>query len=51
MIVPFAKASNHDVYGVLNMNIVRKKKEFSEKDIALVKELTNLASIALIPVK
>ena len=51
MIVPFTKASNHEVYGVINLNIVRKNKEFSEKDIAFVKELTNLASIALIPVK
>ena len=49
MIVPFRKANESDVYGVLNLNIVRRKKEFSEKDTALVKELTNLASIALAP--
>ena len=51
MIVPLTKASNHEVYGVINLNIVRKKRDFSEKDIAFVKELINLASIALIPVK
>ncbi|MFH1594738.1 MAG: PocR ligand-binding domain-containing protein [Candidatus Omnitrophota bacterium] len=51
MIVPFNKADNHDVYGVLNLNVVRRKKDFSDRDIDIVKELTNLASIALIPIK
>ncbi len=51
MIVPFNKANQPDVDGVLNLNVVRKKKEFSRKDIAFVKELTNLASVALLPVK
>ncbi len=49
MIVPFNKANTHDVYGVINLNIVRKDIDFSDKDIALVKELVNMASIALIP--
>ncbi len=51
MIVPFNKADKQDVYGVINLNVVRKNREFSEKDTTLVKELINLASIALIPVK
>ncbi|MCK4463873.1 MAG: PocR ligand-binding domain-containing protein [Candidatus Omnitrophica bacterium] len=53
MIVPFSKATanNHDVYGVINLNVVRKDRAFSEKDIKFVKELIKLASIALIPVK
>ena len=51
MIVPFNKSGIHDVYGVINLNIVRKNADFSEKDIALVKELVNLTSIALIPLK
>lgn len=51
MILPLTKANNHEVYGVINLNIVRKDRDFSEKDIAFVKELINLASIALIPVK
>ncbi|MDB4349690.1 PocR ligand-binding domain-containing protein [Omnitrophica bacterium] len=51
IIVPFNKANKQDVYGVININVVRKEKEFTDKDITLVKELVNLASIALIPVK
>lgn len=51
MIMPFHKANDHDVYGVINLNLIRKFREFSENDIAFVRELTNLASIALIPVK
>lgn len=49
MIVPFTKGGAHDVYGVINLNIVRKNVDFSEKDIAVVKELVRMASIALIP--
>lgn len=49
MIVPFSKANEHDVYGVINLNIVRKTREFSDKDISFIKELVNLASIALAP--
>ncbi|MDP3791850.1 MAG: PocR ligand-binding domain-containing protein [Candidatus Omnitrophota bacterium] len=49
MIVPFNKGSDHDVYGVINLNITRKSAGFSEKDINLVKELVNMTSIALIP--
>jgi hypothetical protein len=30
---------------------VRRDADFSEKDIAIVKELINLASIALIPIR
>lgn len=51
MIVPFNKGNTHDVYGVINLNIMRKNRAFSEKDIALVKELVDLTSIALIPLK
>jgi len=47
MIVPFNKANSSEVYGVLSLNIMRKDREFSDKDIALTKELVNLASIAL----
>lgn len=49
MIVPFNKGIGHDVYGVINLNIVRRNAAFSEKDIDIVKELVNMASIALIP--
>ncbi|MFH1868707.1 MAG: PocR ligand-binding domain-containing protein [Candidatus Omnitrophota bacterium] len=51
MIVPFSKAYDDDVYGVINLNIVRKEAEFSERDIFLVKELVRMASIALTPLK
>jgi ligand-binding sensor protein len=51
MIVPFNKGDNHDVYGVINLNIMRRNTAFSDKDISLVKELVNLTSIALIPLK
>ena len=50
-VIPFNKANAPDVYGVINLNIVRKNKEFSDKDISLLKELINLTSIALLPVK
>ncbi len=51
MIIPFNKSNSDAVCGVINLNMVRKDKDFSEKDIALVKELTNLASIALVPLQ
>lgn len=51
MIVPFNKGNTQDVYGVINLNIVRRNTPFSDKDIALVKELVNLTSIALTPLK
>ena len=54
MIIPFNKGDGHDsngVYGVMNLNMVRRAEDFSEKDIAIVKELVNLASIALIPIR
>ena len=51
MIMPFNKGNSHDVYGVINLNITRKNKRFSNRDKSLVKELVDLASIALIPVK
>ncbi|MBL7071925.1 MAG: PocR ligand-binding domain-containing protein [Candidatus Omnitrophica bacterium] len=50
MVVPLGKISKEnakDLYGVINLNIARKERDFSEKDTALVQELTNLASIAL----
>jgi len=50
MIIPFSKLTAEnakELYGVINLNVVRKEKDFSERDITLVKELTNLASIAL----
>ena len=50
MIVPFQKGSNDKVYGVINLNILRKHRDFSERDIALVRELLKLASIALTPI-
>ncbi len=49
LIVPFNKGSSHDIYGVINLNIVRKDREFSEWDVALAKELINMTSIALSP--
>jgi ligand-binding sensor protein len=49
MIVPFPKGKNHQVYGVINLNMVRKNINFSKKDIAFVQELLNLASTALMP--
>jgi len=49
MIIPFNKGDSHDIYGVINLNIARKDKEFSEKDVLYVKELVNMASIALTP--
>ncbi len=58
MIVPFSKPFNNsnkensnDVYGVINLNVVRKNISFSQKDIALVQELINLVSIALLPLQ
>lgn len=49
MIVPFNKGGSHDLYGVININMLRKNIDFSERDVALVKELVSLASVALIP--
>ena len=49
MIVPFHKANNPEVYGVINLNIMRKDRKFTQKDIDLIKELINLASVALLP--
>ena len=49
MIVPFNKGSSSEVYGVLNLNVVRSDVDFSDRDIAIVKELVNLASVAMIP--
>ena len=49
MIVPFNKGDSDEVYGVINLNIARKNIDFSDKDIALVKELVRMVSIALIP--
>lgn len=49
MIVPFTKGVGNDVYGVISLNILRKDVDFTEKDIALVKELVRMASIALLP--
>ncbi|MFH0731615.1 MAG: PocR ligand-binding domain-containing protein [Candidatus Omnitrophota bacterium] len=51
MIVPFSKPNSESAYGVINLNIMRKNINFSDRDIALVKELVNLASIALTPLK
>jgi len=51
MIVPFNKGNTHDIYGVINLNLVKRNTPFSEKDIALVRELVNLTSTALIPLK
>ena len=50
MVVPLGKVSKEnvkDLYGVINLNVARKEKDFSAKDTAIVQELTNLASIAL----
>ena len=49
MIMPFNKGTSQDVYGVLNLNITRKNIDFSDRDIALVKQLVNMTSIALLP--
>ena len=49
MIVPFNRGKADEVYGVINLNIIRKDIEFSQKDISLVKELVSMASVALIP--
>jgi len=51
MIVPFSKNDTTGVYGVINLNVLRKKKEFSEKDIGVIKSLINFASAALSPVQ
>ncbi len=51
LIMPFNKEDNLNVYGVMNINVMRKEREFSDRDVALVKELAHLAGIALIPVK
>lgn len=49
MIVPFTKNNSKEVYGVINLNIIRKNTDFSDRDIAVVQELVNLAGTALIP--
>lgn len=49
MIMPFKKGQASDIYGVINLNMVRRSVDFSEKDIALVRELVNMASLALVP--
>jgi len=51
MIVPFNRGASDDVYGVINLNITRKEKEFSDKDISIVKELVNMAGTALAPIR
>lgn len=51
IVMPFSKANDHDVYGVLNLNMIRKGRDFAERDIALVKELVHMAGIALIPIR
>lgn len=51
LIIPFSKHSASDVYGVINLNIIRKNYDFSDRDIALVKELVHMAGIALIPIR
>lgn len=47
IIIPFEKGKSHEVYGVISLNMVRKDRDFSEKDIALTKELISMASTAL----
>ncbi|MFA5143002.1 MAG: PocR ligand-binding domain-containing protein [Candidatus Omnitrophota bacterium] len=49
MVIPFSKANTHEVYGVINLNVVRNKTDFTEKDIDIVKELVRLTGIALLP--
>ena len=49
--MPFNKRNTHDLYGVINLNIIRKGIEFSENDITLVRELVNMASVALSSLK
>lgn len=51
MVVPFDKGKNNKLRGVINLNMIRKDRDFSERDIALIKELANLASIALVPLR
>lgn len=51
MIIPFNKGDADNVYGVINLNIIRKDREFSKRDILLVKELVRMASTALIPLR
>lgn len=50
MIVPFSRANEENIYGVINLNIVKKEAGFTEREVSLVKELVNMASVALIPV-
>ena len=45
IIVPFRKGAMRDIYGVISLNIVRKKIEFSKKDVALAKELANMGGL------
>ncbi|MDD5136118.1 MAG: PocR ligand-binding domain-containing protein [Candidatus Omnitrophica bacterium] len=49
MVIPFSKADTQDIYGVININVVRNKTDFTEKDIDIVKELVRLTGIALLP--
>jgi ligand-binding sensor protein len=51
MIIPFNKGNETDPYAVLNLNVVRKQREFSDRDITVVKELINMASVALTPLR
>ena len=51
VIIPFNKGKAPDVYGVINLNIVRKDRDFSAHDIAVVKELVNIASVCLVSLK
>ena len=49
--MPFHKWNDAEIYGVINLNLVRTGREFSDRDILLLKELVNMASIALAPFK
>jgi len=51
LVLPFSKADEEDIYGVLNLNILRKEQDFTERDIAIIKELVNITSLALIPLQ
>ncbi len=51
MIVPFTKGDKDGIYGVINLNIARRNVDFSDKDVALVKELVRMASISMIPLQ
>ncbi len=51
MVIPFSKGDDPDMTSVINLNVVRKDKDFSDKDIALAQQLIKLASIALVPLQ